>query len=197
MLSKYSLDNFVDVAKSKFVKDWKEVDNAFYSGAKNPAVFIAAYLEGSVLLHGWKDLLRKKVNEFVRGISGEQGKDLKIGKVTQGKGHKSGSKLIGNYCITQKVEGIAQGEENLKLKRIDLSGLKDIVPVNFHNLKEIEPYTRLDSGEKSGIFDVVDTKPQRPTFLAKVRRLNRIPVGQGRYAKFKYPLIEFPYIRDR
>lgn len=189
VLSKDNFNAFIESVRGSWVKNWKTINNSLYSFKKfknpdvtrgfragsNDATFIFGCLEPSVTTSGWKNVLRKKVNEFVNSILESDNKEIKLAKVNVTVFETS--PLTGKYCITHKQDGISTTEENIRIDSIDLSGLTDIIPVNIHNLKEKEPDTPINEGKHAGLFDVVETKTHQTSFFAKIRRKAYIPIN--------------------
>lgn len=150
-------------------------------------------------MRGWKHFFREKINEFIKSIETLGTQQLRLSKLNAQA--FATSPINGNYCVTHKVGGISTTEESVRLKEIDLSELTDIVAVNIHNLKEIEPITPLLEGDKAGLFDVVDAKPQYESPLIKLRRkcylpINAFPGKTPRKRRFDWPFISSEYTWD-
>lgn len=79
------------------------------------------------------------------------------------------------------MNGISTTEESLQFSKIDLSGLTDVVAIETNTLNELE--ARSDAvflkgkGEKSGLFDVVNSRKHKSPFLAKIRRKAYLPLA--------------------
>lgn len=172
VLSRDALNAFLRDADSITIKNWKKINKKFYGGNNNPVSYIFSYLKGTVTRNGWKNILRKKINDFIGSIPGNKA-NLKISKVQT----PNNGKLVGNYCITHKTDGISTLEESsVMVEKIDLEGLTDIVPINFYDLREVEPFTPIGEGFSSGVFDEYESDIPEARFLAKIRRRPHLPL---------------------
>lgn len=107
------------------------------------------------------------------------------------------SQLNAAYCITQKVDGISTTEEDVSLKEIDLSGLTDIIPLDYETLLHIRPNKDINDGIDGGVFDIVEDKPHKVPFLAKIRRKVYIPLassGEGAAHPKPLPQSDIPWV---